>query len=504
MIEVRSVEQVRAAEERAFAQVPEGSLMQRAAFALAVSTARLLDDLRGGVAGSRVVLLVGSGNNGGDALWAGAMLADRGCRVDAVCVADRWHAEGAAALAARGGRLHRWDGSADLAGVIADADVVLDGILGIGGSGPLRAPAAEAVGSIDGAAVIAVDVPSGVDADTGLADATAVRADLTVTFGAAKPGLLVAPGRLHSGLVHIIDIGLQFDDEPAAVCLEEVDAAAWFPEPAEADYKYSRGVVGLAVGSALYRGAALLATAAARHANVGMVRLLDRADGVGPLVVGDLPDVVIDGAAPVHQTRADAWACGSGFPGTADDEATVLAVLDTTGPVVLDAGALTVVAESAEVRRRVAGRSEAGLVTVLTPHEGEFARLQPDVDLASTGRIAAALVAAAELHCIVVLKGPGTVVAAPSGAVFLDTEGTPALATAGSGDVLTGILGSVLAGAWATSQRDDADLVEAVAAGVWLHGCAGRLAETDGAVTATDIAGHVGAAVNVVRFGGAA
>lgn len=501
MITSRSVAQVRAAEEVAFTRVPPGSLMQRAAFALAVSTARLLGDVRGAVVGSRVVLLVGSGNNGGDALWAGAMLAQRGCRVDALCLAERFHTEGAAALAAQGGRLHTWDGSSAQCDLVADADVVLDGILGIGGTGGLRPAAAEAVGAITDAVVVAVDVPSGVDADTGLVPGAAVTADLTVTFGAVKPGLLVAPGRFHSGLVHAIDIGLDFEDEPVAVTLEAIDVAAWVPEPEEGDYKYSRGVVGLAVGSSHYRGAALLAAAGARHADVGMVRLLDRADGVGSLVVADFPDVVIDGTPPAQQTRADAWACGSGFPGSKDDEPTVLAVLDAHGPVVLDAGALTVVAESPDVRRRIADRADAGLATVLTPHEGEFARLQPGADLVSDGRVAAALAAAADLRCIVVLKGSGTVVAGPSGAVFLDTEGTAALAVAGSGDVLTGILGSLLAGAWADGRRDEADLTEAVAAGVWLHGCAGRLAEEQGPVTAVDIATRVVSAVRAARFG---
>ena len=501
MIALRSVAQIRAAEEVAFTRTPEGTLMQRAAFALAVSTARLLDEARGSVPGSRVILLIGSGNNGGDALWAGSRLAQRGCRVDAICLSDRWHAEGAAALMARGGRLHRWDSSQEMRALAADADVVLDGILGIGGRGGLRPEAADLVASVTDSLVVAVDVPSGVDADTGVVEGAVVTADLTVTFGAATPGLLVFPGILHSGLVQVIDIGLEFDDEPVAVALESIDVAASIPEPAPGDYKYSRGVVGLAVGSSQYPGAALLATAGARHANVGMVRVLDRRDGVGPLVVGDFPDVIVDGTAPADQSRADAWACGSGFPGTADDEATVLAVLDARVPVVLDAGALTVVAESAMVRQRIVERAESGLVTVVTPHEGEFSRLRPPSDPLAVGRVEAALDAASAWQCVVVLKGPGTVVAAPSGAAYVDSEGTAALSTAGSGDVLTGIVGSVLAGAWADGRRDVADLTEAVAAGVWLHGCAGRLAEERGPVTAVDIAAQVRAAVVAARFG---
>ena len=144
MIAVRSVAQVRSAEERAFRDVPEGALMQRAAHALSVSCARLITDATGRVVGSRVVLLVGSGNNGGDALWAGALLAARGCRVDAVCLSDRVHAEGAAALRRAGGHLLGWTGAEDAGrSLIVDADIIVDGILGIGGSGGLRPDAAD-------------------------------------------------------------------------------------------------------------------------------------------------------------------------------------------------------------------------------------------------------------------------------------------------------------------------------------------------------------------------
>jgi len=496
VIELRSVEQVRAAEEAEFRVVPEGALMQRAAHALAIRCTRLLDEVRGGVVGARIVLLVGSGNNGGDALWAGERLARRGCRVDALLVADRAHEQGLAALVAAGGRVHR--GAAQQGTLLADADLVLDGILGIGGRGGLRPQAAEVVEQVaaSGAIVVAVDVPSGVDADTGAVDGAAVDADVTVTFGAIKPGLLLAPGMFHSGAVDLVDIGLEFDDvPPAALVMEPVDVAVRVPEPVDGDYKYSRGVVGLAVGSAEYRGAAVLAVAAARHANVGMVRLLDRRDGVADMVVERFPDVVVDGTAPARQPRATSWACGSGFPGTADDEAVVLAVLDAQAPVVLDAGALTVVSVSDAVRRRLAERTREGHVTVLTPHDGEFERLRPGLLAAAAGRLEAARQAASDLDCIVVLKGAGTVIAGPSGPAFIDAEGTADLGVAGSGDVLTGILGSLLACA------DPDDAVATVAAGVWLHGCAGRLAAHRAPVTALDIADRVTDAVRTARFG---
>ena len=503
MIEVHDVAQVRAAEEEAFRVVPPGALMQRAATALAVVCARILRDEVGGLVGSRVVLLVGSGNNGGDALWAGAALAARGCRVDALCLSERVHEEGAAALRRSGGRLATWSGDARQRAALTDADLVVDGILGIGGSGGLRPAAADAAACArsGGAVVVACDLPSGVDADTGEVVGEAVDADVTVTFGAVKPGLLLAPGRYRSGTVELVDIGLQFDVDPVAVVLDRDDVRTWVPEPAEDAYKYRRGVVGIAAGSRPYPGAAQLVVAGARHVDLGMTRYLDRADGTAAVVLDHFPDVVVDGSPPAGQTRATAWACGSGFPGDPTDAATVAAVLDAHVPVVLDAGALSVVAEDPAVRASLRDRQAHGLITVLTPHEGEFGRIAPGVLAGSAGRLAAARRAAADLGAVIVLKGPGTVIADPVGQGFIDVEGTADLGTAGSGDVLTGILGGVLAGAWASGHRDPAQLTAAVAAGVWLHGCAGRLAAEAGPVTAPDLAASVRSAVQVARGG---
>lgn len=503
MIPVHSVAQVRAAEGEAFRLVPEGALMQRASRALSVSCMRLLAEVAGRVVGTRVVLLVGSGNNGGDALWAGAMLAARGCRVDAVCVSDRVHVEGAHALSQAGGGLHRWqDADAAIVGLIDAAELVVDGILGIGGAGGLRPDAVALVSAVDAAEaiVVAVDLPSGVDADTGVVAGVAVTADVTVTFGALKPGLLVAPGRHHSGTVQLVDIGLDFADAPVASVLEGIDVAVWVPEPADDAYKYRRGVVGVCAGSRSYPGAALLVTGAARASNVGMVRYLDRADGNAAVVVSRYPDVVVDGQPPADQPRATGWACGSGFVGDADDVAAVQAVLEARVPVVLDAGALTVVADSADVRESIADRARRGLPTILTPHEGEFERLQPGA-LAARGRLDAARAAASALRATIVLKGPGTVIVDPEGIAFVDTEGTADLGTAGSGDVLTGVAAAVLAAAWSDGCRESAALTEATAAAVWLHGRAGREAGMSAPVTATDIADAVPAAIRAARFG---
>jgi ADP-dependent NAD(P)H-hydrate dehydratase / NAD(P)H-hydrate epimerase len=503
MIALRSVAQVRAAEERAFRAVPEGALMQRAARALSVSCAELLAESTGRVVGSRVVLLVGSGNNGGDALWAGAMLAARGCRVDAACLSDRVHPEGAEALRRAGGHRHDWVDDQDaVRSLVRDANLVVDGILGIGGSGGLRPEAAGLAAAVDdsGAIVVAVDLPSGVDADTGGVTGTAITADVTVTFGAVKPGLLVAPGRYHSGIVQLVEIGLDFDEGPVASVLTADDVAAWVREPAEDDYKYRRGVVGVCAGSRPYPGAALLVTSAARSSNVGMVRYLDRGDGNAAVVVGRYPDVVVDGAPPAEQLRATAWACGSGFVGDTADGLAVRAVLEARVPVVLDAGALTVVAEDAGIRAAVADRTDRGLTTVLTPHEGEFERIQPGL-LATLGRLGAARAAAAALGAVIVLKGPGTVVVDPEGNAFVDIEGTAELGTAGSGDVLTGVVAAVLSGAWADGLRAPGAMTRAVAAAVWVHGRAGREAAAVAPVTATDIADAVPAAIRAARSG---
>jgi hydroxyethylthiazole kinase-like uncharacterized protein yjeF len=229
-----------------------------------------------------------------------------------------------------------------------------------------------------------------------------------------------------------------------------------------------------------------------------MVRILDRADGVAAVIVERCPDVVIDGTDPAEQSRVHAWACGPGFSGTPDDDAAVAAILRADVPVVLDAGALDTVARRADVRATIADRTARGLFTVVTPHEGEYANLASAVGaptIAAVGRLSAARELAARVGCVVLLKGPGTVIAPPRGPAWIDAEGTEVLGTAGSGDVLSGILAGVLAGVQARESGED--LVAAVAAGVWLHGCAGRLAATP--ATALDIAMHVSEAVAAVH-----
>ncbi|MFJ8013101.1 NAD(P)H-hydrate epimerase [Streptomyces sp. NPDC096339] len=453
-----SVETVRGAERELMARLPEGALMQRAATGLAAVCAGLL----GRVYGARVVLLVGPGDNGGDALYAGARLARRGAGVTAVPMDPaRMHPGGLAALRAAGGRVEE--------SVPARADLVLDGLLGIGGRGGLRPAAAALAGRIPaGAVVVAVDLPSGVDADSGEVAGAAVTADVTVTFGAYKPGLLIDPGASRTGAVRLVDIGLELPSRPDAEALQHADVAELLPVPTASSDKYRRGVVGIVAGSAQYPGAAVLAVAGALRGGAGAVRY------VGPAadaVLARFPETLIG------RGRVQAWVVGPGLgEGRGGEVARVLAqdvpvLVDADGLRGLDAGAL---------RARTAP-------TLLTPHAGEAAALLGvPRESVEAGRLAAVRDLAGRYGASVLLKGSTTLVASDgSGApVRVNPTGTPWLATAGSGDVLSGLAGSLLAGGLAAR---DAGSVAA-----YLHGLAARL--RGGPLLAQDVADSLPAA----------
>src|SRR5438105_6350070 len=272
MRQAHEVAKVRAAEGALMATLPEGALMQRAAFGLASVCARLLEQPYG----ARVVVLAGSGDNGGDALYAGALLARRGAAVHAITAGSRTHPGGAGALRAAGGRLvgPAEHGVADL---IAQADLIVDGMLGIGGRGGLRDPYASLAGQAASsrAVVVATDLPSGIDADSGVVEGPAVQADVTVTFGTWKPGLLVDPGAGHAGVTELIDIGLAPHlDAPDVIALQSADIADLLTVPTAESDKYRRGVLGVVAGSDRFTGAAWLAVGAAVHGGAGMVRLV--------------------------------------------------------------------------------------------------------------------------------------------------------------------------------------------------------------------------------------
>jgi ADP-dependent NAD(P)H-hydrate dehydratase / NAD(P)H-hydrate epimerase len=442
---------IRGAERRAMAAQPDGALMQRAAAGLATGCARLLD----GVYGARVVLLVGSGDNGGDALFAGARLAARGARVEALLLGSRGHEAGLAALRSAGGRL-----VPDLPDRV---DLVVDGITGIGGQGGLRDAAARVVGRLPaGAMVVAVDGPSGVDADTGEVGGAAVTADVTVTFGTWKPGLLIDPGAGHAGVVELVDIGLELPDEAPVEVLQAVDVAALVPRPGRESDKYRRGVLGVAAGSDLYTGAAVLCAGGATRGGAGMVRYVGAAAPT-ELVRQRWPEVV------VGEGRVQAWTVGSG--GGGDVEARLHRALADDVPVVVDADALPA----------FAGHDGPRPPALLTPHAGELARLLGvERGAVEDRRLEHVRKAARELDAVVLLKGSTTLVARPDGRVRVNPTGTPALGTAGSGDVLAGLCGALLAGGL--------DPFDAGSVGAWLHGLAGRLASDGGGpITAADV-----------------
>lgn len=431
------------------AGAPEGTLMQRAAYGLATVVSELL----GRVYGARVLLLVGSGDNGGDALYAGALLARRGAIVEAVLLAGRAHEPGLAELVARGGRL------VDLADA-HEPDLVVDGIVGIGGRPGLRPDAEAAVVRFPRAPVVAVDVPSGVGVDTGELDGPHVSADVTVTFGTHKVCHLVDPAAEAAGVVTLVDIGLDLPD-PSVTALQADDVARLLPLPAPFDHKYTRGVVGVRAGSTNYPGAAVLCTSGASSGLAGMVRYEGAA---ADAVRARHPGVVVgDG-------RVQAWVVGSGGDDQAE-EALRRSLADGV-PVVVDADGL----------RHVGPGS--GCELVLTPHAGELAAMldvgREDVE---ARQLEHARRAAEELAAVVLLKGRHSLVVAPDGRTQVTTSGTAWLAVAGAGDVLAGLVGSLLAAGL--------DPFEAASVGSWLHGAAGTLAGAGGPVTPESVADAV-------------
>ena len=475
MRDAHEVAKVRAAERALMAKLPDGTLMQRAAAGLASVCAAL----PGRTYGSRVVVLAGSGDNGGDALHAGALLARRGAAVVAVAAGSRIHPGGASALRCAAGRIIT---HADplVPRVLADADVIIDGMLGIGGKGGLRDPyAALAVqASASRGVVVAADLPSGIDADTGAVEGPAVRADVTVTFGTWKPGLLIDPGAACAGVTELIDIGLGPYLERADVAApHQHDVAVMLPRPSRESDKYRRGVLGVVAGSERFTGAAALVVGGALRGGAGMVRFVS-APQAAAIVRQRWPEAVVTvipqdaGAPPAGDIlrsagRVQAWVAGPGM-GTGDDAARLLeAVLGTDLPVLVDADGLTILA----ARRGLLPRAAP---TLITPHAGELARLLgTGSDDVEAHRLRCARQAAGELGVTVLLKGSTTLVAPPGGTTALvNPTGTPWLATAGSGDVLSGLAGALLAQGLGPA--------DAGMAAAYLHGIAARHAAAGG------------------------
>ena len=444
-----SADEIREAEAPLLAALPDGALMRRAANGLATAIARELVLHTGGIAGRAVCAVVGSGDNGGDALWAVTFLRRRGAAAAAVLLnPERTHQKALAAFRTGGGRVVQR---------LPDAtDLVVDGVVGISGSGPLRPAAAEIFAAVDeaGIPVVSVDIPSGVDVATGVVDGPAVRPALTVTFGGLKPVHALAD----CGRVELVDIGLGLPSTDVT-SFDAADVAARWPVPGPNDDKYTQGVTGVLAGSATYPGAAVLCTGAAVAATSGMVRY---AGSAGQQVLSQWPEVI---AAPTAGAtgRVQAWAVG---PGLGTDEAGASALwfaLDTDLPVIVDADALTILAAHPDL---VVNRTAP---TVLTPHAGEFARLagSPPGD----DRIAATRRLADQFGATVLLKGNVTVIAEPGGPVYLNPAGGSWAATAGSGDVLSGVIGALLAAGLPAG--------EAAAAAAFVHAHAANLSAAD-------------------------
>ncbi len=557
MIEAWSVAAVRAAEEPLLAA--GAPLMERASFALATLVARDLARRRsvalpdggrrdGRVTGARAVLLVGSGNNGGDTLHAGAYLARRGVEVLAVLAGEHAHPGGLAALRAAGGTVEVLVGSpedvaradrphdhldphvADRVAVqVARADVVLDGLVGIGARGPLRGVAADLVRHVSDVLdaqergrdagsgrqgrpwVVAVDAPSGIGVDDGAVPGPVLRADRTVAFGAAKPGLLLPPATHVAGHGAVVDIGLRLGGadgaggtarEPEVRRLEPADVAARWAVPGATDHKYTRGVVGVVAGTPTFPGAAVLVTSAAVRTGPGMVRY-HGPDAVMRAVLAARPEVVPAAG------RVQSWVLGPGVPAAGPDDdpvddggqhervryalaaATGEASADVVGqrvPAVVDAGALSLLPDRCPPS------------VVLTPHAGELATL-----LRSRGdEVSRADVEAEPLRwarraheatgATVLLKGSATVVVGPRGA-WSQADAPAWLATAGAGDVLAGVLGTVLAAHADRVVAEPGLAAELAAVAAVVHGLAAERANPGGPVAALDVADAVPAVV---------
>ncbi|MDR1635565.1 MAG: bifunctional ADP-dependent NAD(P)H-hydrate dehydratase/NAD(P)H-hydrate epimerase [Bifidobacteriaceae bacterium] len=519
MIASYTAAQIDSAERAVMERLPGGELMARAAQAAANVILRELRKRRGNAAGSTVILLVGTGNNGGDALFAGARLASRGVAVTAVAVGTRVHEAGRSAFEAAGGRLRTiaeggpgiYTPIEQVAEEARGCDVIVDALLGIGSRGPLSGHSAALVTTLIVEAgldaplryrrqtrpiVVAVDLPSGIGVDDGAVGGQVLPADVTVTFGAYKPAALLPPASGLFGRVELIDLGLgphlEETGAPTARRIQASDALGLWPVPRRSDHKYSRGVLGVVAGSETYPGAAVLTTAAAVATGVGMVRYLGP-DRAVERVLSRRPEVVPGGG------RVNAWALGPGVAPGADDQISRIgralkwAKAERVASV-LDAGGFQLLPQAP-------GRLDPWII--LTPHAGEMATLLSDrgvpTERAQVERqpVAYAKLAAELVGGTILLKGPATVIAGQDDSLYVEDEGTPWLATAGTGDVLTGMIGALLAG-----HGDSVAIVpelpaQLAALGAMVHGRAGiRACGADGA---TGSIGRPIAALDVIN-----
>ncbi len=457
-------DEMRAVDARAVASgTPVAILMERAGRAVARAVRHEL----GGTYGRRVVIICGRGNNGGDGQVAARVLRAWGVRVDVFSL----EAEINRVTCSR---------------ILARADVIVDAMFGTGFRGVLDGDAAwfaEHTATTTSACV-AVDIPSGVDGVTGAVEGVAVWADRTVCFAAAKPGVLFEPGRSHAKMVQIVDIGLDVLPDSDSGCMAgvitEADVSAWLPDRGAEAHKWSAGGVFVVGGSSGMTGAPMMVSHAAMRVGAGIVWCGMPGDAAarasGSEVVTRLLPAATDGSlgadaaiavlAELERFRVLVLGPGLGA-GSATRAAVQRIVAEAPVALVLDADGLNALEGDLSSLR---ARADRGVPTILTPHAAEYARLTGRP--VGLDRVAAARELAVHARSVVLLKGPGTVIAAPDGHVAVNSTGGPWLATAGSGDVLSGIIGGLAA--------RGTDAFEAAAAGAWLHG------------RAADVAGHTG------------
>jgi hydroxyethylthiazole kinase-like uncharacterized protein yjeF len=400
------------------------------------------------------VVLAGPGNNGGDGYVVATRLRELGWPVRVEALAPPKAADAARAAA-------RWDAPVDSLGEpIAGQSLVVDALFGVGLDRPLGAEAARLARSLPPERVIAIDVPSGLSGDTGrpVGDAC-FQAALTVTFHRRKPAHVLEPGRALCGEVVVADIGLG----AAKARLFENTPELWlalFPWPGVNAYKHSRGRLIVVSGEAWNTGAARLAARGALRIGAGLVTLFSPADALmtnaAHLEAVMLRPFETDLDLETAASNVEAVVIGPAAGVTEATLSNVLALARTGAALVVDADALSVFRDDPLELFSVLDRDD-----VLTPHPGEFARVFPGVLERSPERISAARAAAAQAQAVVLLKGPDTVIAAPDGRAAVNLNGSPWLATAGSGDVLAGFIGGLIA--------QGMESFEAACAGAWIH-----------------------------------
>jgi ADP-dependent NAD(P)H-hydrate dehydratase / NAD(P)H-hydrate epimerase len=432
------------------------ALMARAGLALSNYVQQLLPDLS-----SSILLVAGSGNNGGDALVAARLLHDI-YPVTVVFCGDEAKLPPDAAQA-----YHAWiESGGTLLDTIPDGrwDLVVDGILGIGLNKPVEGKPAALVEQINklGIRVLAIDIPTGLNADTGSLMGEAVRADWTMTFLGLKPGLFTLDGPDHAGEVVLETLGIEPDAEPVGCLLEQEDVATFLPKRKRNSNKGSYGNVAILGGAPEMTGAAVIAARAALLSGAGRV--------YAGLLTHDAPD--LDVMVPELMLRAaediftlaalDCLVLGPGMGQSEHARALLQRALTSSNVLLLDADALNLLAKHEDLRAQCRSRPIANIVT---PHPGEAARLLScSVAEIQSDRIAAALEIARKYHAVTVLKGCGTVIAMPNGDWYINHSGNPGLASAGMGDALAGVIAALVAQGVSPEQ--------AVLLGVQLHGTA--------------------------------